>query len=243
MTDVESWFDEVEGKSNSYAGILGMQYIADGSEFVFEAEDFYPLDEVKFSEGDKVNKDGHNHLFTMNFAVPFTVLGSGEEEFSITADDDTFVFLGNNMVIDMGGVHDATTGKFVINEDGKVYSGVNGGEVSNSNIKVTVGEGAMVRIFHADRDSSDSTFNMKFSGMNLSVTNTEVAQSDEEGVQIAYDPSDPTYMPPLGETRIFQPDSSRGLIIIATIEGVFTIVIAILLVLAIKFTLKQKIEK
>lgn len=240
--DVAQWFSVVEGKSENYTGALEMQYKADGAEFIFEAEDFYPLDKAEFSAGDSVNRDGHNHLFTMNFAVPFTVLASGAEEFTVTADDDTFIFVGDKLVVDMGGVHDATTGRFVVHDNGEIYAGVDGEDLAYSGVNVTKGDGSIVRIYHADRDSESSVFDVKFSGMNLSVTNTELANNDS-GVQIAYDPSDPTYVAPLGESSIFRPDSTKGLIVMATIEGVMIVVVAILVASVARFMVKQKARK
>lgn len=241
--DLTRWFNAVDGKSSSYAGTLKMQYRARGAEFTFEDEEFYPLDKVEFSVGDAVNSDGHNHLFTMNFAVPFTVLGSGMEEFTVTADDDTFVFVGDRLAIDMGGVHDATTGKFVIHEDGEVYVGVDGEELAYSGVNVEKGNGSIVRIFHADRDSASSTFSVKFAGMNLSVTDTKLAEGNDGGVQIAYDPNDPTYVAPLGESSVFRPDSTKGLIVMATIEGVVIVAISVLVVSVARLMIKRRVDK
>jgi len=236
--DFDRWFEATDNKSANYAGTLEMAYSADGAEFIFEAENFYPLDAAEFSKGDFVNDDGHNHLFTMNFAVPFTVLGSGAEEFTIKADDDTFVYVGNELAIDMGGVHEATTGRFVVRENGEIYAGVEDEELAYTGVNVQVGEGSIVRIFHADRDASDSMFDVKFSGMNLSVTSTELAQG--EGVQIAYDPSNPTYVAPLGESSIFRPDSTKGLIVLATVEGVVIVAVSVLMVSVARFMIRQK---
>lgn len=239
--DFGRWFSTVEGKSESYVGSLKMQYVASGAEFIFKSEKFYPLDAAEFSKSDIVNDDGHNHLFTMNFAVPFTVLSSGAEEFEITADDDTFVFVGNKLVIDMGGIHSAATGHFVIHKNGEIYAGVDGKDMAYSGVNVMAGDGSIVRIFHADRDSEDSVFNVKFSGMNLGVKDVKLADgSDEDGIQIAYDPTDPTYVAPLGETSVVRPDSTKGLIVMATIEGVMVVVVSVLLVSVARFLIKQK---
>ena len=240
--NVAQWFEVLDGKSVSYAGTLEMQYVTKGAEFIFTAEDFYPLDAAEFSSGDKVNNDGHNHLFAMNFAVPFTVLASGTESFEVRADDDTFIFVGSKLVLDMGGIHDAAVGRFVIHEDGEIYSGVDGEELAYSGVTVGKGDGSIVRIYHADRDSADSTFNIKFSEMNLSVTSSELANNDG-GVQVAYDPSDPTYVAPLGESSVFRPDSTKGLIVMATIEGVMIVVVAILVASVARFMVKQKVNK
>ena len=214
--DFSRWFSAKEGESASYAGVLKMSYRAAGAEFSFTQEEFYPLDAAEFSAGDSVNRDGHNHLFTMNLAVPFTVLKSGDESFMITADDDTFVYLGNELVIDMGGIHGATTGRFRISEEGEVYAAVGDEEMSYTGVRVS--DSSIVRIFHADRDSSESTFSIRFSRMNLSIINTELAEKEGE-IQVAYDPTDPSYVAPLGETTVFRPDETKGLIILVAIEG------------------------
>ncbi len=216
LTDLTRWFENVDGKSKAYTGTLKLTY-GTGAEFSFESDEFYPLDEADFSAGDSVNEK-HNKLFTMNFAVPFTVTASGEENFEITADDDTFVFVGNRLVLDMGGIHKATTGKLSVNEVGEVYASVNGEDLAYSGTTVAKGEGSIVRIFHADRDSKDSVFKVKFSKMNLNVVESKVAGTD--GVQVAYDPNDPSYVAPLGETSVVKPDGTKGYAIMATILGV-----------------------
>ena len=230
----------MDGKSASYTGNLQFDYRSDNAEFAFYKEMFYPLDDVEFSQGDFVNKDGHNHLFTMNFAVPFTALLSGDERFEITADDDTFVFVGNKLVIDMGGVHDAKTGVFQIGENGDIYSSVDGVDLAYSGVSIDAQNGAIVRIFHADRDSSESVFNVKFSGMNLSVVDTKVAKDGSDEITVAYDPTNPSYVAPLGESVVFKPSGTKGLIIMATVEGAVLIVFSIFTVIMVKFFLKAK---
>lgn len=239
LTDMKRWFDSVEGKSKEYTGVLNMSYKVDGApEFAFESESFYPLDEAKFSAGDSVNKDGHNRLFTMAFAVPFTVTASGDEVFEITADDDTFVFVGTKIALDMGGIHDAVTGKITINERGEIYTAVADEELAYSGIQVNQGDGSIVRIFHADRDSEDSVFKIKFTNMNLSVMQTQVAGAN--GIQVAYDPTNPEFVAPLGESAVFRPDGTRGYVIIATALGVVIVTCAMFTVILAHALIKSR---
>lgn len=239
LTDFTRWFSTIDGVSQSYSGTLSLDYHSDGARFSYQNDHFYPLDDAKFSSGDVVNKDGHNHLFTVNFAVPFSVLKSGEESFSITADDDTFVYIGNALALDMGGIHDAVSGKFIIHDDGEVYTAVGNDSYAYSGITLAGDSDSIVRIFHADRDSKDSIFNIEFSGMNLNVITSELANADS-GIQIAYDPTDPSYVAPLGETSVFKPDNTRGYIIMATIFGVVIMALSILIALFARHMLKQK---
>ena len=243
MANIDRWFEAVDGKSASYTGALKLEYSSNGAVFSFHQDRFYPLDEVGFSKGDEANSDGHNHLFTMNFAVPFTVLASGDEGFEITADDDTFVFVGDRLVVDMGGVHSATTGRFAIHENGEVYASVEKEELAYSGVTIERGQGSIVRIFHADRDSDDSTFAVEFRGMNLTVTDAKLANRKDEGVQIAYDPTDPSYVAPLGESTVVRPDNTRGLIVVATIAGVMAVLFGVFMAIAIRSFVRQELTK
>ncbi len=237
--NMDRWFKVVEGESARYAGTLEMKYEAEGAEFSFWSKSFYPLDDVGFSNDDVVNKDGHNHLFTMSMAIPFMVLGSGEEKFEVEADDDTFVFVGDKLVLDMGGVHDAIRGEFIVHDNGEIYAGVDDEDLAYSGVNLKKGEGAIVRIFHADRDSKESEFGVRLSGMKLSITNTELAGSDN-GIQVAYDPSNPTYIAPLGESLSVEPDSTKGLIIALTIEGFAVVIGSVLMVSAVRLMIRAK---
>lgn len=243
VKDMKRWFEKVAGKSENYIGNLKLDYQANGAEFSFHQNNFYPLDEVEFSKGDVVNNDSHNHLFTMSFAVPFTVLKSGNEEFDIVADDDTFVFVGDKLAIDMGGIHEAASGKFTVNEAGEVYASVAGEELAYTGINLGNEESSIVRIFHADRNADESVFKIKFSGMNLSVTDAKLANREDDGLQIAYDPTDPSYVAPLGESSVVKPDGTRGFVIMATIEGVLVLVLSIFVAFSIRNILHGKTAK
>ncbi len=242
-TNFARWFHEINGESKNYVGVLRLDYNADNAEFSFHKNEFYPLDDIEYNKNDLGNSDGHNHLFTMSFATPFTVLRSGREQFEVVADDDTFVFIGDKMVVDMGGIHGATAGRFTIHEDGEVYSAVDNEELAFSGIVLDEGEDAIVRIFHADRDSENSVFNVRYSEMDLAVVDAKLADNDDETVLIAYDPSDPTYVAPLGESLIIRPDSTRGLIIMVTIEGVMVVALAVFVSFIARFMIKSKAKR
>ncbi len=240
--DMSRWFGTIDGKSKEYSGTLKLNYETNGApEFSYNDDSFYPLDEIKFSAGDKANTNEHNRLFTMNFAVPFTVTASGGENFEITADDDTFVFVGSELAIDMGGIHSASTGRFMINEKGEVYTAIQNEEYAYSGIQVKKDEGVIIRIFHADRDSDGSVFKIRLGNMNLNVMPTQVAGAD--GVQVAYDPTNPDYVAPLGESKVFRPDGTKGHIIMATVFGVVVVVSAMFVVILSHSLIKRHTER
>ena len=73
--------------------------------------------------------------------------------------------------------------------------------------------------------------------------NVKLADSGEDGVQIAYDPSDLSYTAPLGESLVLQPDNTRSKIILATIEGGVILVLSVLLTSAIHFIFRARQQK
>lgn len=213
------WFNQVDGKSKSYAAILNLTYDEKLASFGYRNENFYPLDEIDSASSEAVNSDGHNHLFTLNLGVPFRVLADGREEFSIEADDDTWVFVGDTLVLDMGGIHDTMMGRFKINEAGEVYAAVGNIEYAFSGVVLKPGEGSIVRIFHADRNSKNSLFGIRMTNMVPNVTNVTLAQSDT-GVEVAYDPANPSYVAPLGESLAVGPDNRQSLMTMIMIQVV-----------------------
>lgn len=213
------WYNQVDGKSKSYAAILNLTYDEKLASFGYRNENFYPLDEIDSASSEAVNSDGHNHLFTLNLGVPFRVLADGREEFSIEADDDTWVFVGDTLVLDMGGIHDTMMGRFKINEAGEVYAAVGNIEYAFSGVVLKPGEGSIVRIFHADRNSKNSLFGIRMTNMVPNVTNVTLAQSDA-GVEVAYDPANPSYVAPLGESLAVGPDNRQSLMTMIMIQVV-----------------------
>ncbi|MBR2998710.1 hypothetical protein IKF34_03030 [Candidatus Saccharibacteria bacterium] len=238
--DMGRWFSTVEGKSQSYVGNLELIVDNANQRITYENEEFYPLDDVEFSQGDFVNTDKHNHLFTMSFALPFNVFASGEESFEVVADDDTFVFVGDKLVIDMGGIHSATSGRFTINEAGEIYSEVLDEELAYSGVNVAKGENTIVRIFHADRDSRESVLKFELAGMNLSLTEIKFADADTDGVQIAYDPTMPSEVAPLGVSSVIRPDAGEGYVVVLAAGAVLVVAVTVFFVVAIRYVIRTK---
>ena len=230
------WFSAVEGKSKAYAGTLGLKFSKSTSSFSYENEEFYPLNSISVPD-EAVNRDGNNHLFTFNLGVPVRVLADGNEEFSIYADDDTWVYIGDKIVIDMGGVHEATTARFKINNEGEVYSAVNGEEFAYSGVKLTRDTGAIVRIFHADRDSTESVFSMRFSKMVLNLTK-DATLAKGDSVEVAYDPTNPSYIAPLGESLVEGPNRTNAMV--ASMVALVAVVVVLMAITIVSISVALK---
>ena len=81
----------------------------------------------------------HNYSFTTELHTTFTYRGG--ESFSFTGDDDVFVFIDNNLVIDLGGVHPTERASVQIDSLGLVR-----------------GQQYPLDIFNAERHTPESNF-------------------------------------------------------------------------------------
>lgn len=95
-----------------------------GEQLAAAGNDFFPLDKVSRSEKSDNN---HNYFFGMRYDVTFKIGDYvGPLNYTFTGDDDLWVVLdGKQIVIDLGGIHDAATKTvdlwdYVKGEDGEI---------------------------------------------------------------------------------------------------------------------------
>jgi fibro-slime domain-containing protein len=100
---------------------------------------FFWLDGKGF--GEEPARRGHNFGFTMELHHEFTY--EGGEEFNFSGDDDVWVFINNQLVIDLGGVHNEMRGNFRLDEIATKY-----GLVQNQKY--------FLDVFYAERHTTES---------------------------------------------------------------------------------------
>lgn len=78
---------------------------------------YFPLDSLTSSSiWDSTGSPGHNFFFTSELYLELIYDPTKENKFKFTGDDDVWVFINGQLVMDLGGIHAATTGEFDLDD-------------------------------------------------------------------------------------------------------------------------------
>jgi fibro-slime domain-containing protein len=135
-TFFNQWFNDTPGYNIPIATSITLDPIGGGL-FQYSNNAFFPIDGLGFGN----QGQPHNYSFTLEIHTLFGYTGSGVLDFS--GDDDVFVYINNQLVIDLGGVH-----------------GVETAGVDVSTLGLTPGNNYSLDVFYAERHTVLSDFTM-----------------------------------------------------------------------------------
>lgn len=108
---------------------------------------YFPLDGLTPGAVWDAGGNNHNYFFTTELALKLTYSAANGNDFSFTGDDDVWVFINGQLVLDVGGIHAAETRSFNLNNLAASLGLVDGQEYD-------------FRMFHAERHWTQSTLNI-----------------------------------------------------------------------------------
>lgn len=114
-TTFAQWYDDVPGVNLTATIPLTLVETSLGSGvYAYNSSSFFPIDDQLF--GNEGNP--HNYHFTLELHTTFTYQTG--QIFNFTGDDDVWVYINNQLAMDLGGVHPPANGSVNLNTLGLI---------------------------------------------------------------------------------------------------------------------------
>ncbi|UJR84740.1 Hypothetical protein I5071_68190 [Sandaracinus amylolyticus] len=144
------WYRDIEGTNQRFTVELPLSATGDGR-WVFDSNAFFPIDGRGF--GDGTYYEGgvavtHNFHFTTELHTRFRYRGG--ERLTFRGDDDLWIFVEGQLVLDVGGLHEPVEGTIDFDAIAPRLGLVPGGDYR-------------LELFHAERHSTGSNFRIETS--------------------------------------------------------------------------------
>jgi len=115
--------------------------------YTFASYSFFPLDGAGWGDSgtDLTFKVPHNYSFTTEIHTTFRY--NGGEVFTFQGDDDVWIFINDNLAVDLGGLHELDMGAQSVDLDQQAAA-----------LQIMKGSVYKLDLFHAERHSVNSDF-------------------------------------------------------------------------------------